>query len=68
MNKELEERIKQFKRTFETIDGQAVLKYLEDKYYHKRTYSKDAPHHTSFREGQRDVVLEIRKKVLEVLK
>lgn len=68
MSKEIEERTKQFKRAFETIDGKAVLEYLENKYYNKRTYSKGDAHHTSFREGQRDVVLEIRKRVLEVLK
>jgi len=68
MSKKVEERNKQFKRTFDTIDGKAVLEYLENKYYHQRTYSKGDSYHTAFREGQRDVILKIRKTVLEELK
>jgi len=68
VNKEIEERTKQFKRTFDTIDGKAVLEYLEKKYYHQRTYSKGDAYHTAFREGQRDVISKIRKTVLEELK
>jgi hypothetical protein len=67
---EWEKRVKEFKRTFETVDGQEVLKYLENKYHiNKSSYSKkDDSHETAFNEGQRSVVLDIRNKVLAVLK
>lgn len=67
MQEEYKNRIKMFKRVFDTQDGKDVLKYLEDKYYHRKSYLKGEPDHTAFREGQRDVVAEIREYILEKL-
>ena len=67
MNKELDELNKTFKRAFDTVDGVKVLEYLVSKYYDKRAYSKGDPYHTAYLQGKRDVISEIRKKVLEKL-
>lgn len=65
-----EELTKLHKRVFDTIDGKELLKYYEDKYYHKLSYSSVCKNDKDIyvNEGRRSIIIEIRKYVHKVLK
>jgi|TARA_R100000234_G_scaffold31590_1_gene18587 hypothetical protein len=46
-----------YKLTFATKEGEAVIADLKSAYYHRGSYSKNDPHETSYREGQRSVII-----------
>ena len=48
-----------YKNTFSTKEGDAVIADLKSAYYHRGSYSKNDPHETSYREGQRSVIVRI---------
>ena len=48
-----------YKLTFATKEGEAVIADLKSAYYHRGSYSKNDPHETSYREGQRSVIIRI---------
>ena len=55
--KDIVELTKTYQRVFKSEDGQTVLEDLEKRCnVHNTSFSND-PHETSFREGQRQVVL-----------
>ena len=54
-----------YKRTFETDDGQKVLKHMEARFYlNASTYSSEVTD-TAYREGQRTVVLFIKNMLAD---
>ena len=58
--KDIEETIEIYKRIFKSDDGKKILSDLEKRCnVHNTSFSTDA-HETSFREGQRSVVLFIK--------
>jgi len=63
MDKELQEDLKKiksiYKITFDSPEGQKVLADLKSAYYHRGSYSKNDSHETSYREGQRSVLIRI---------
>jgi hypothetical protein len=59
-NKDIIELTKTYQRVFKSEDGQTVLSDLEKRCnVHQTSFSND-PHETSYREGQRQVVLFIK--------
>ena len=58
-----EDELKQLKQdyriTFASKEGERVLADLQSAYYHRGSYSKNDPHETSYREGQRSVIIRI---------
>jgi len=59
-NKDIIELNKTYQRVFKSEDGETILKDLEKRCnVHNTSFSND-PHETSFREGQRQVVLFIK--------
>ena len=66
--KDIVELTKTYQRVFKSEDGQTVLEDLEKRCnVHNTSFSND-PHETSFREGQRQVVLFIKSIVNKNLK
>jgi len=63
MDNQLEEDLKQikavYKITFDSPEGQKVLADLKSAYYHRGSYTKNDSHETSYREGQRSVLIRI---------
>jgi len=58
-----EDKLKQLKQdyriTFSSKEGERVLADIQSAYYHRGSYSKNDPHETSYREGQRSVIIRI---------
>jgi len=58
-----EDKLKQLKQdyklAFATKEGESVIADLKSAYYHRGSYSKNDPHETSYREGQRSVIIRI---------
>ena len=58
-----EDILKQLKQdyriTFSSKEGERVLADIQSAYYHRGSYSKNDPHETSYREGQRSVIIRI---------
>ena len=58
-----EDKLKQlkqdYKNTFSTKEGDAVIADLKSAYYHRGSYSKNDTHETSYQEGQRSVIIRI---------
>ena len=56
-----EDKLKQLKQdyklAFATKEGESVIADLKSAYYHRGSYSKNDPHETSYREGQRSVII-----------
>ena len=44
-------------QVFKTRAGQNLLSLIEELYGHRRSFSKDDPYETAFKEGQRDTAL-----------
>jgi len=57
-NKEHKQLKTDYQSTFDTKEGKRVLDDLKSAYYHRGSFCKD-PHETSFREGQRSVIIRI---------
>ena len=54
-----------YKLTFATKEGEAVIADLKSAYYHRGSYSKNDPHETSYREGQRSVIIRMLNLIKE---
>ena len=58
-----EDILKQLKQdyriTFASKEGERVLADLQSAYYHRGSFIKNDPHETSYREGQRSVIIRI---------
>jgi len=58
-----EDKLKQLKQdygiTFSSKEGERVLADIKSAYYHRGSYSKNDPHETSYREGQRSAIIRI---------
>jgi len=63
MDDELQKDLKQLKQdykiTFSSKEGERVLADIKSAYYHRGSYTKNDPHETSHREGQRSVIIRI---------
>ena len=46
-----------------THTGQEFMNWMEETYFNQISYSRNDPHHTSFMEGGRDVVFDIKKRI-----
>ena len=63
--KQLEELKLSYRRTFNTDDGEKVLKDLKSRFGYETTTFSGNPHETSFNEGQRATVLLIVRMLAE---
>ena len=63
MDDDLEKNLKDIKSiyrtTFDSPEGQKVLADLTSAYYHRGSYTKNDSYETSYREGQRSVIIRI---------
>ncbi len=61
-NKEYNKKVNgAVKRIFDSADGEILMKYLDDNYFNQISFNEN-PHVTSFREGQRDVILDLKQR------
>lgn len=67
-NKDIVELTKTYQRVFKSSDGETILEDLEKRCNVNNTSFSENPHETSFREGQRQVVLFIKSIVNKNLK
>jgi hypothetical protein len=64
--KEIEELKLAYRRTFNTEDGERVLKDLKLRFsFEASTFVPNDPHYSAFKEGQRDAVLLIVRMLSE---
>jgi len=63
--KELEELKLNYRRTFNTDDGQVVLEDLKKRFAFETTTFSDNPYQSAFNEGQRSAVLSIVRMLAE---
>ena len=63
-DRELKELKGNYQTTFNTKEGEQTLADLESAYYHRGSYSTD-PYETAYREGQRSVIIRIKKTTYE---
>ena len=60
---DFEKQIKDLKRdygiTFGSKEGERVIADLKSAYYHRSSFIKNDPYETSYREGQRSVIIRI---------
>jgi len=64
--KEIEELKLAYRRTFNTEDGERVLKDLKSRFsFEASTFVPSDPHYSAFKEGQRDAVLLIVRMLSE---
>ncbi|MAH50367.1 hypothetical protein CMI37_31385 [Candidatus Pacearchaeota archaeon] len=61
MDQETLDTARDYLRTFTTDSGARVLEDIEASYGARLSYTRGDPNHTVFREGQRNVLLTIRK-------
>ena len=63
-NKKIKDLIKNYKTTFGSDDGKAVMDDLEKRcFYHTSTFSRNEPNETAFFEGQRTILLFIKSMI-----
>jgi hypothetical protein len=67
-NKDIVELTKAYQRVFKSKDGETILEDLEKRCNVNNTSFSENPHETSFREGQRQVVLFIKSILNKNLK
>lgn len=58
-NKDHKQLKQDYQNTFDTPEGKRVFADLNSAYYHRSSYTKDDPYETTFREGQRSVIIRI---------
>ena len=58
-NKDHKQLKQDYENTFDTPQGTRVFGDLDSAYYHRSSYTKDDPYETTFREGQRSVIIRI---------
>jgi len=63
--KQLEELKLNYRRTFNTDDGQVVLEDLKKRFAFETTTFSDNPYQSAFNEGQRSAVLSIVRMLAE---
>lgn len=63
--KQLEELKLNYRRTFNTDDGQVVLEDLKKRFAFETTTFSDNPYQSAFNEGQRSAVLSIVRMLTE---
>tara|TARA_R100000687_G_C6381005_1_gene132625 strand:+ start:101 stop:316 length:216 start_codon:yes stop_codon:yes gene_type:complete len=63
-SKELKSLKISYRAAFSSQEGERVLADLQSAYYRRGSFSKDA-HETSYREGQRSVVIRILNLIME---
>jgi len=56
---DLKQLKQQYKITFSSKEGEKVLADLTSAYYHRSSFIKNDPYETSYREGQRSVLIRI---------
>lgn len=56
---ELKQLKQDYKITFSSKEGERVLADIKSAYYHRGSYTKNDSHETSYREGQRSVIIRI---------
>lgn len=63
-NKVIKDLIQNYKTTFGSDDGKAVMNDLEKRcFYHTSTFSRNEPNETAFFEGQRTILLFIKSMI-----
>ena len=63
-NKVIKDLIRNYKATFGSDDGKAVMADLEKRcFYHTSTFSRSEPNETAFFEGQRTILLFIKSMI-----
>ena len=63
-NKIIKDLIKNYKATFGSDDGKAVMGDLEKRcFYNTSTFSRNEPNETAFFEGQRTILLFIKSMI-----
>jgi len=48
---------------FESSDGKVLMKYWDDVYMNELSYVKGDTHETAFREGTKDMIFDIKKRI-----